>query len=46
MKKLLFIPTLALAILACNSAGDDKKAQLDKLKKQESELKSKIFRKL
>lgn len=42
MKKLLFIPTLALAILACNSAGEDKKAQLDKLKKQESELKSKI----
>ncbi len=42
MKKLFFIPTLALAILACHSAGNDKKAELEKLKKQESELKSKI----
>jgi RND family efflux transporter MFP subunit len=40
MKKLI-IPFLAIAVIACNS-GTDKKAELEKLKKEESELKSKI----
>ena len=41
MKKLFFIPGLALLIVACHS-GEDKKAELEKLKKQESEIKTKI----
>lgn len=41
MKKIFFIPGLALIMIACNS-GTDKKTELENLKKQESELKSKI----
>lgn len=41
MKKIFLIPGLALVMIACNS-GTDKKVELEKLKKQESELKSKI----
>jgi len=41
MKKLALIPILAIAMIACNS-GEDKKAELEKLKKQEAEIKSKI----
>lgn len=41
MKKIFFIPGLALIMIACNS-GIDKKTELENLKKQESELKSKI----
>ncbi|HEY0030081.1 MAG TPA: efflux RND transporter periplasmic adaptor subunit [Bacteroidia bacterium] len=41
MKKLLLIPAFAILIVACNS-GDDKKAQLEDLKKQEAHIKSKI----
>ena len=41
MKKLLLIPSLTLLLIACGS-GEDKKAQLEALKKQEVELKSKI----
>lgn len=33
---------LAIAIMACNSGGGDKQAELDKLKKQEAEIKAKI----
>lgn len=42
MKKLFIIPILAISIIACNSGGDDKQAELDNLKKQEAEIKSKI----
>lgn len=42
MKKLLLIPVLAISIISCNSGGGDKKAELDALKKQEAEIKSKI----
>jgi membrane fusion protein, multidrug efflux system len=43
MKKLLLIPVLALLISACGSGGgDDKKAQLEELKKQEAEIQGKI----
>jgi RND family efflux transporter MFP subunit len=42
MKKLFFLPVLAIAIMACNSGGDDKKAELEKLKKEEQEIRSKI----
>ncbi|MES2593479.1 MAG: efflux RND transporter periplasmic adaptor subunit [Bacteroidota bacterium] len=41
MKKIFLIPGLALLMVACNS-GTDKKTELENLKKQESELKSKI----
>ena len=41
MKKLLFIP--ALALIACHSGGTDKKTELEGLKKQEAELRSKIL---
>lgn len=41
MKKLFLIPSLAIIMMACGS-GNDKKAELEKLKKQESELKAKI----
>ncbi|MCX6295105.1 MAG: efflux RND transporter periplasmic adaptor subunit [Bacteroidetes bacterium] len=41
MKKVIFISTLAISILACNSS-DNKKEELEKLKKQELELKAKI----
>jgi membrane fusion protein (multidrug efflux system) len=41
MKKTLLIPGLALLMVACHS-GTDKKTDLENLKKQESELKSKI----
>jgi membrane fusion protein (multidrug efflux system) len=41
MKKILLIPSLTLLLIACGS-GEDKKAQLEALKKQEVELKSKI----
>ena len=39
MKKLLLIPSLTLLLIACGS-GDDKKAQLEALKKEESGLRS------
>jgi membrane fusion protein (multidrug efflux system) len=41
MKKLLLIPGLTLLMIACNS-GTDKKAELENLKKQEADIKSKI----
>lgn len=41
MKKLLLIPTLTLLLIACGS-GEDKKAQLEDLKKQEVDIKAKI----
>lgn len=41
MKKTLLVSSLALLMIACNS-GTDKKTELENLKKQESELKSKI----
>ena len=41
MKKLLLIPSLTLLLIACGSGGD-KKAELEDLKKQEVDLKSKI----
>ena len=41
MKKELLIPSLTLLMIACHS-GTDKKTELESLKKQESELKSKI----
>jgi membrane fusion protein (multidrug efflux system) len=42
MKKIFLIPSLAIAMIACNSGGDDKKAQLDDLKKQDADIRSKI----
>ncbi len=42
MKKLFIIPILAISIIACNSGGGDKQVELDNLKKQEAEIKSKI----
>lgn len=42
MKKIILISTLAISMIACNKGGDDKKAELEKLKKQELELKAKI----
>ena len=43
MKKLFLIPGLALAMIACHSSGgDDKKTELENLKKQEADIKSKI----
>ena len=41
MKRKILASSLALIMIACNS-GTDKKTELEKLKKQESELKSKI----
>lgn len=41
MKKLFLIPSLTLLLIACGS-GDDKKAQLEDLKKQELEIKAEI----
>lgn len=41
MKKLLLIPSLSLLLLACGS-GEDKKAQLEALKKEESDIRSQI----
>ena len=41
MKKIFLIPSLAIIMIACNS-GTDKKAELEKLKKEESALKAKI----
>jgi membrane fusion protein (multidrug efflux system) len=44
MKNLFFIPVLILLMAACNSPskGDDKHAELEKLKKEEAELEIKI----
>ena len=42
MKKLFIIPIIAISIIACNSGGGDKQAELDNLKKEEAEIKSKI----
>lgn len=42
MKKLFLIPVLAFSIIACKSAGGDKKTELEDLKKQEAEIKTKI----
>jgi RND family efflux transporter MFP subunit len=43
MKKLFLIPALAVFIAACNSGGgDDKKAKLEELKKQEADIKAQI----
>lgn len=41
MKKLVLIPSLTLLLIACGS-GEDKKAQLERLKKEESELRDEI----
>ncbi len=41
MKKIMLIPSVLLLMMACSS-GDDKKVELEKLKKQEAELKAKI----
>ena len=41
MKKIFLIPSLTLLMIACNS-GADKKTELENLKKQEAEIKSKI----
>jgi len=43
MKKLFITPVLAIAIIACNPGGGDKKAQLEKLKSQQADLNSKIL---
>src|SRR4051812_41165331 len=42
MKKTLLLSGLILFLAACKPGGGDKKAELDQLKKQEVELKSKI----
>lgn len=42
MKKIFIISTLVFSIVSCNSGGDDKKAALEKLKKEEQEIKAKI----
>lgn len=42
MKKIFLLPVLAIAIISCNSGGGDKKAELDKLKKQEADIRTKI----
>jgi len=42
MKKLLFYTFLALVFIACNNESKDKSAQLSDLKKQQTELNSKI----
>ncbi|CAN5379642.1 efflux RND transporter periplasmic adaptor subunit [soil metagenome] len=45
MKKLLYISLAALWITACSTGkGNDKKAELESLKKQESELRDKIIK--
>ncbi len=43
MKKLLIIPALAIAVMACHSGKVDKTAELEVLRKQEAELKVKIL---
>jgi hypothetical protein len=43
MKQLLFIPGLILLMVACNKkGGDNKMAELENLKKQQTELQAKI----
>lgn len=42
MKKIFLLPVLAIAIISCNSGGGDKKAELEKLKKQEADIRTKI----
>jgi RND family efflux transporter MFP subunit len=42
MKKIFIISTLVFSIVSCNSGGGDKKAELEKLKKEEQEIKAKI----
>jgi RND family efflux transporter MFP subunit len=43
MKKFILVPFLAIAMIACNSGNkDNKKEELDALKKEESEIKAKI----
>jgi membrane fusion protein, multidrug efflux system len=42
MKKIFLIPVLAFSIIACKSGGGDKKTELENLKKQEAEIKTKI----
>ena len=42
MKKIFLIPSIAVVMIACHSGGDDKKAELENLKKQEADIKSKI----
>lgn len=41
-KTIILIPTLTLLLVACGSGGGDKRAELEALKKQESELQGKI----
>jgi membrane fusion protein, multidrug efflux system len=43
MKKLFLIQVIAFSIVACKSGGDDKKIELENLKKEEAEIRSKIF---
>ncbi|HEX8515330.1 MAG TPA: efflux RND transporter periplasmic adaptor subunit [Bacteroidia bacterium] len=42
MKKLFLVPVLAIAMISCNSGGGDKKAELEKLKSEEAEIKAKV----
>ncbi|MFL5764521.1 MAG: efflux RND transporter periplasmic adaptor subunit [Bacteroidia bacterium] len=42
MKKLLLVPGLTIALIACHSGAKDKKAELDELKKQQTEIEGKI----
>lgn len=42
MKKIFLVPVLTIAMISCNSGGGDKKAELEKLKKQDAEIKAKI----
>lgn len=42
MKRIFIIPALTIAMIACNSGGGDKTAELEKLKKQDAEIKEKI----
>jgi RND family efflux transporter MFP subunit len=42
MKRLFLLPALAIAMISCNSGGDDKKEKLESLKKKEAEIKAEI----
>lgn len=42
MKKIFLIQIFTILLIACNSDSDDKKAQLNDLKKQDAEIKGKI----
>src|ERR1700741_4703656 len=42
MKQYILIPAAALLIAACGTKGNDKQAELEKLKKQQTEIAQKI----